>query len=250
MLRATTILLATIGALAGLLPGTARAETPDRILAKTDRLTNGWNDLFMRTTMTIIDLDGTRKSYVFSIAQKGEKRLIRFESGELKGMATLVLDRESVYAYLPGFKKVRRVAAHNMGASFAGSDFSNDDFAFTSWPGTYQAAIDHEDEQDWYLLCTPKPGGLKPPHPKAIAKVDKTNYQLMGYEFFDEGGQKVKSFHNTDLKDWGAGAMRTQVILVTDNRTGHQTRLDLTEFKVNQGLPDSLFSLRELEWGR
>jgi len=87
MLRATTILLATIGALAGLLPGTARADTPDQILAKTDRLTNGWNDLFMRTTMTIIDLDGTRKSYVFSIAQKGEKRLIRFESGELKGCA-------------------------------------------------------------------------------------------------------------------------------------------------------------------
>jgi outer membrane lipoprotein-sorting protein len=250
MRRFRTPILSACIVLGMLLPGTARAETADEILVKTDRLTNGWDDLFMRTNMTIIDLDGSRKSYVFSIAQKGEKRMIRFESGELKGMSTLVLNRDSVYAYLPGFKKVRRVAAHNMGASFAGSDFTNDDFAFTSWPATYQAALDHEDAQNWYLRCTPKPGGLKPPFPVAIAKVDKATYQLMGYEFFDERGQKVKTFQNSDLKDWGKGALRTQVILVTDIRTGHQTRLDLSEFKVNQGLPDSDFSIRELEWGR
>jgi outer membrane lipoprotein-sorting protein len=232
------------------LPSSASAETADEILARADRLTNGWDDVFMRTTMTVTDIDGSRKSYVYSIAQKGAKRLIRFESGELKGIATLVIDREHVYAYLPGLKKVRRVAAHNMNQTFAGSDFSNDDFAFTSWTSVYRAAIDREDADHWYLLCTPKPGGPRPPYPKVIARVVKKSNQLVGYDAFDESGQKVKTFDFDRLKDWGGGVIRTEVIVVTNTRTGHETRLDLTEFRVNQGLPDSLFTERELVWGR
>ena len=69
MRRFRTPILSACIVLGMLLPGTARAETADEILVKTDRLTNGWDDLFMRTNMTIIDLDGSRKSYVFSIAQ-------------------------------------------------------------------------------------------------------------------------------------------------------------------------------------
>ncbi len=250
MNRNSIPLTALVLALVAFLPLAARAETPDEILAKADKLTNGWDDQYMKSTMTIIDIDGSQKSYVFSIAQKGEKRMIRFESGELKGMATLIKDRNSVYAYLPGFKKVRRVAAHNMNQSFAGSDFSNDDMAFTSWTNSYVATLDHEDATHWYLACTPRPGGVKPPHPRALARIDKSNYQLMGYEFFAENGQKIKTFDNSNLTDWGGGRMRNKVILVTDTRTGHKTRLDLIEAKFNQGIKDSVFTERELEWGK
>ena len=244
------LMILMCAAVAASVPLTAFAETPDEILAKADKLSNGWDDQYMKSMMTITDIDGSKKSYVFSIAQKGEKRLVRFESGELKGMATLIISRDNVYAYLPGFKKVRRVAAHNMNQSFAGSDFSNDDMAFTSWTNSYVAKIDHETAESWYLSCLPRPGGVKPPHFKAIARIDKKNYQLMGYEFFDEDNQKVKTFDNSDLVDWGGGKFRTKVIEVTDNRTGHKTRLDLLEAKFNAGLKDSVFTERELEWGR
>lgn len=250
MNRVPMNLLAACVAIAATLPSAARAESADEILAKADKLTNGWDDQYMKSTMTIIDIDGSKKSYIFSISQKGEKRMVRFESGELKGMSTLIMDRNSVYAYLPGFKKVRRVAAHNMNQSFAGSDFSNDDMAFTSWTNSYVARIDREDAEYWYLACTPRPGGIKPPHPKAIAKIDKKNYQLMGYEFFDENGQKIKTFDNSELTDWGGGKFRNKVIVVTDNRTGHKTRLDLIEAKFNTGIKDSIFTERELEWGK
>jgi outer membrane lipoprotein-sorting protein len=244
------ILVAAFLAVAAGMPGAARAQTADDILAKADQLTNGWDDQYMKATMTILDLDGSRKSYVFSVAQKGEKRLVRFESGELKGMATLILNSDSVYAYLPGFKKVRRVAAHNMGQSFAGSDFSNDDMAFTSWTKSYVATIAHEDATSWTLACSPRPGGTKPPYPKATARVDKKNFQLIGYEFLDENGQKIKTFETSVMTDWGNGRMRNKVIVVTDNRTGHKTRLDLIEARFNDGIKDALFTERELEWGR
>lgn len=233
-----------------LLPGAAGAQTAEEILAKADKVTNGYDDQYMRNIMTIIDIDGTTKSYDFSIAQKGEKRMIRFHSGEMKGMANLIEDAQSIYAYLPGFKKIRRVAAHNMNQSFAGSDFTNDLMAFTSWVKAYVPKLEREDADYWYLSCTPRPGGVKPPFPRAEVKVAKKNSQLDGYTFLDEAGQKMKIFDNSELKDFGGGAIRNTNILVTDARTGHKTRLDIKEFKVNQGLKDSLFTQRELEWGK
>ncbi|HPX66322.1 MAG TPA: outer membrane lipoprotein-sorting protein, partial [Anaerolineaceae bacterium] len=131
-LRTVGRMLAVVVALAAF-SGTAQAETAAEILVKMDKTVNGFDDQFMDNTMTIINIDGSKKSYRFSILQKGEKRLIRFSTGEMKGMANLIEGAGRVYAYLPGQKKVRRVSAHNMQQSFAGSDFSNDDMAFTSW---------------------------------------------------------------------------------------------------------------------
>ena len=59
----------------------------------------------------------------------------------------------------------------------------------------------------------------------------------------------VSAFEFNRMKDWGGGAVRAEVIVARNPRTGHQTRLDLNEFKVNQGVPDSVFTMRELEWG-
>lgn len=232
-----------------LVSGVARAETPDEILVKMDRTVNGFTDQYMDNTMTIIDIDGSKKSYRFNILQKGEKRMIRFTTGEMKGLANLIEGPGKIYAYLPGQKKVRRVSAHNMKSSFAGSDFSNDDMAFTSWPDNYKASLAREDDKHWYLDCVAIPGKAAP-FPRAEAKVEKGTYQLMGWTYFDEAGKPVKSFENSEPKDWGNGLIRNQVVVVTDLRTGHKTRLDIHEFKVNQGVSDGKFTQRELEWGR
>ena len=60
---------------------------------------------------------------------------------------------------------------------------------------------------------------------------------------------KVKTFHNTDLVDWG-GVPRARKVVVADPRTGHRTEMELQAFKVNQGLGDDFFSLRLLPQGR
>ncbi len=241
----TVAILAT----AVLASGAARAETAGEILEKMDKTANGFDDQFMDNTMTIIDIDGARKSYRFTILQKGEKRLIRFQTGEMKGLANLIDGPGKIYAYLPGQKKVRRVSAHNMKASFAGSDFTNDDMAFTSWPDNYKASLDREDDKHWYLACDAIPG-RDAPYPKAEAKVEKGSYQLAGWTFFDESGKPFKKFENSEPKDWGNGAIRNKIVLVTDLRTGHKTQLEIHDFKFNQGVPDGKFTQRELEWGR
>jgi outer membrane lipoprotein-sorting protein len=236
-------------AIASALPSIAAAQDARQILERMEKTINGFDDQTMEVAMTVVDVDGSRKSYEFTIWQKGDtRRLIRFTSGEMKGMATLVEDRNRVHVYLPGFKKVRRVAANNMKQSFAGSDFSTNDMASASWTAIWDAAIEREDPGYWYLRCTPRPG-VDSEYAKAIVKVEKRRYLQMGVEYFDEAGTRVKVFDNREVRTFH-GVDRASEVSLTDARTGHRTELRVKEFTVNQGLPESMFTVRELEWGK
>jgi len=236
-----------------LMSSVAEAQDPklsvNTILQKMEDNLNGFKDQTMSVRITVMDVSGSSKDYEFTIYQKGDdKRLIRFTSGEFTGMATLIEDHDHIYIYLPGFKKVRRVAAHNMNQTFAGSDFTNEDMSNASWTKSYNATLDHEDSDYWYLLCIPKPDSTLS-YGKALVKVNKKNFFQDGVVYYNKSGEKVKVFENGNPGQF-PGGLRNRSVLVTDPRSGHKTMLTVKDFNVNQGLPDSMFTVRQLEWGR
>ena len=223
--------------------------SPQEILAKSEAVINGFADQQMDMRITVIDVDGSKKSYEMTMFQKGDsKRLIQFTSGEMKGMSTLVEDRNSVHVYLPGFKKVRRVAAHNMNQSLAGSDLTSEDMAQVSWSGEWSAVLEKEDDTSWWLTLTPK-GSTNTEHARVTHRVEKKNFALQQLHYFNKAGKEVKRFINGNPTDFH-GTLRYKQIVVSDPRTGHRTELDVKDFKVNRGLKDSLFTVRQLQWGK
>ncbi len=219
------------------------------ILAKMDAYNNGYADQVMEIQLTVVDVNGSKKSYDMKMSQKGAvKRLVQFTSGEIKGMSTLVEDRSSVYVYLPGFKKVRRVAAHNMNQSLAGSDLSSEDMAQVSWAAEWNAALEKEDDATWWLTLTPKAADATD-YAKVTHRVDKKTFGQQETHYFNEKGEEVKRFMNSEPTDF-AGVTRYRKIVVSDPRTGHRTEMDVKTFKVNQGLKDDLFTVRQLQWGK
>jgi len=244
--------LAWLGIAAGLcaLPAAGRAETPGEILDRMDRAISGYQDQRMDVAMTVVDPGGGRKTYEFTMWQKGtKKRLVRFHTGEMRGMSTLVEDRDRVYVYLPAFRKVRRVAPHSMNQTFAGSDFTNEDMAGITWADAWDGTIEREDADAWWILCTPKPG-VASSHPKVRLKVQKGTFYQSMVEYLDGEGRPVRRMESTGLKTFPGGAERYSRVVLADLRTGHRTELEVRDFQVNQGLSDSAFSQRELEWGR
>ena len=230
------------------IPITASAEESiDSIFAKMDNVTNGQDDSMMDIHMTVYDIDGSKKAYDFKIYQKGTKRLIKFSSGELKGLATLVVTPSQVYAYLPSQKKIRRVATHKMGQSMAGSDMTNDDAAFTSWPETFTPTLEKQDDKYWYVNARAKKNA---PYPGVKLKIHKGDYLLAEYTFLNEKGGVIKTYACTDVRNWGGGVLRAKLVTIYDGPTRHKTTLELRQFKINQDLPDRMFTKRELEWGR
>jgi outer membrane lipoprotein-sorting protein len=203
----------------------------------------------MDMRLTVVDVDGSKKAYDMTVFQKGDtRRLVQFTSGEMKGMSTLVEDRDTVHVYLPGFKKVRRVATHAMNQSLAGSDLSSEDMAQVSWATDWNASIEKEDDSSWWLVLTPKSPD-KTDYSKVVHRVDKKHYGQTETHMFNKAGEEVKRFMASDVTDFH-GAMRAKKIIVSDPRTGHRTEMEIKDFKVNQGLKDDLFTVRQLQWGK
>ncbi|RJO64862.1 MAG: outer membrane lipoprotein-sorting protein [Myxococcales bacterium] len=233
-------------------PVSARAEGPTalEILQKMDASISGYQDQEMDNLMTIVDVSGEQKTYEFTVRQKGERmRLIRFTTGELKGMAVLIEDRNRNYVYLPGYKRVRRVAAHNMSQPFAGSDFTQDDMATTKWADVCTPTIEREDEGYYYLSCPAKPEA-KLNYARLAFKVDKKNFWECQVDYYDKDGKLVKVMENSDPFVFEGGLHRHRKVVLRDAITGHKTILDVKTFKVNQGFKDDQFTVRQLQWGK
>ncbi len=228
-------------------PAASAKLSPNEILTKMDATINDFADQQMEIKITVVDVDSSKKSYDMTVFQKGLKRMIQFTSGEMKGMSTLVEDRNSVHVYLPGFKKVRKVAAHNMNQSMAGSDLTSEDMAQVSWAADWNAAFEKEDETAWWIGLTPK-SGANTEYTKVVHKVGKKGFPQLETHYF-KGAEEVKRFINSDLADFH-GVQRARSIVVSDPRSGHRTEMEVKDFKVNQGLKDDLFTVRQLQWGK
>jgi len=232
-----------------LLPSLAWAS-PDatEILKQMDEATSGYEDQEMQVDLVIVAETGERKSYGMMVWQKDRKRLVRFTSGENKGLATLI-DGDRVYVYMPGFKKVRRVAQHNMSQSFAGSDFSNEDMTRLRFADDFDVTLLGEEADAWVLRGTPK-AGRNVSYASIVVTVTKNGYFQRSVDYFDDDGRKVKEFEGRDLTTWPGGVRRYRTVITRDPRTGHATEMNLKTFKVDQGLDDEHFSKRQLQWGR
>lgn len=219
------------------------------VLAKMDATNNGYADQQIDIRLTIVDTDGSKKNYDMLEYQKGAmKRLVRFTSGEMKGMSTLVEDKNSVWVYLPGYNKVRRVAAHNMKETIAGSDLSSEDMATTGWGTDWNANIDKEDDTSYWLTLTPKAPD-KSDYSKIVHRVEKKNFGQQETHYYAKTGEEVKRIMASDPTDFH-GTTRYKNIVFSDPRTGHRTELEVRDFKANQNLKDDMFTTRQLEWGK
>jgi len=230
--------------------GAQEKLTAEQILDKMDRTMNGFDDQEMDVDMTIVDTDGSKKTYSFNIKQKGnDRRLVRFRSGEIKGMATLTESGNRAYVYLPGYKKVRRVAAHNMNQSFAGSDFSNTDLATSCWKCLYDGKLDKEDGTHYTMTLTPRKGN-DTGYARVVMKISKQQWRQEDTDYFNASGDLVKTFRVSNFRTYGCGVTQPETIEMSDPRSGHKTLMTVKELKVNQGLKESVFTERELQWGK
>lgn len=227
-------------------PAEAAKLSAAEILKRMEALNNGFADQRMDIRISVIDGDGNKKSYDMTMLQKGDsKRLVTFNSGDWKGMATLV-DGRQVNVYIPALRKVQRVAAHNMNQSVVGSDLSSEDMADVSWAPRWNVALEKEDETSYWLKLTPK---AESSYAFVTHRVDKNTFAQTETHYFNDKGEEVKRFINSDFTDFH-GVKRNRLITVSDPRTSRRTEMELKEFVVNQGLKDDLFTVRNLQWGK
>jgi len=240
-----TVVLAGVSA-----PGLGQELSATEILAKMDHALAGYEDQEMEVEMTVHDVDGSQKVYTFNLKQKGNsKRLVRFKSGEKKGLSVLTESAHRMYVYLPGYKKVRRVATHSLNQSFVGSAFSNSAMGVTSYSELYVPTLKSQDDKVWTLELTPK-AEVDTGYARLVLQVDKETLNQGTTDYYSDSGELVKKFRTWDFTEYPGGIRRARFIEMSDPRTGHRTVMEVKKFKTNQGFKDSMFSTRQLRWSR
>lgn len=247
-------MMRSLWALLASLPAVAFAADPTgpEILAKVDAQLNSFKDGVFESKLVLKQSDGSAREYVFTTYQKvPDKRLVRFSSpGDVKGMGVLVENAETMYVFLPGFQRIRRMGTHIKNQTFMGSDFSFEDMSQTRFGGIYEATLAGQDDKTYTLdLRAKKAFDLE--FPKIRMWVDKGFFAPVKMEFQDAAGKKLKTqvrenYKNDHGQHWQPGRIK-----VTDHRRNdHSSEIVFTGTRIDSGLPDDLFTQRSLIRGQ
>ena len=244
--------LALVGTASLLAAPSARALEGPEILQKVDQAMNNFSDGTFESKLLIREPNGQARELSFTTYQKvPDKRLVRFSApGDVKGMGVLVENKDTMYVFLPGFQKVRRVGTHVRNQTFMGSDFSYEDMSQTRYSPTYDAKRVKEDDKSWELELTVKPG-QEIEYPKVRMWVDKQAQQPTKIDFMDAAGKVLKTSEYVDYKNDAANHYGPARVVVTDHRRNdHKSEIVFTGVKLNSGLKDDLFTQRSLIRGQ
>ncbi len=226
-------------------PAAMFAVDPAKILAEVDRRAVAFADQRYDATMEIIKGGQLKKTLGFTAVMKGaDKQLLDFNSpGDVKGMKVLMEDAETLYLYLPEFKKVRRVAAHVQNQGFLGSEFYYSDMKLT-FGLHYNASFGGKEGPLTTLELTPK-AGVDTGYAKLELTVDGTKGGVTKIRYFDASGAVVREQNRTEWIKIGEKLVPTKVSML-NVKTGDLTVITLSNIQVDQGIDDAVFSRREL----
>ena len=78
-----------------------------------------------------------------------------------------------------------------------------------------------------------------------LTRIDRENYTILSSDYYDRGGNKVKTMINNEIENIDGYQIITD-LLMTDLKKGHSTRMIFTETEINTGLSEDDFSVRVL----
>jgi outer membrane lipoprotein-sorting protein len=240
--------LFAVAALLAAAPARAADPTGPEVLAKVDYALNCFKDAVFESKLLVKDPSGSSREYIFTTFQKSpDKRRVIFRSpGDVKGMGVLIENAETMYVFLPGFQKVRRMGTHIRNQTFMGSDFSFEDMSQTKFAETFDAKLVGQDAGNWIVELRLKPG-KEAEFPVVKLWSDKKMFQPTRMEYFDESGKNLKSQLRLDYKPDSPVHFQPYHIIITDHRRNdHVSEIIFSSTKIDSGLTDEVFSVRSL----
>jgi outer membrane lipoprotein-sorting protein len=159
-------------------------------------------------------------------------------------MKVLMENADTLYVYMPEFKKVRRVAAHVRNQGFLGSEFTYDDMTQVKLSPFFEAQLHGKKGNLTTLLLTAKKG-VQTDYSKLEVIIDGSKGGVTEIRYFDGAGNHVRTQVREDWKKVGGKTIPTRVSM-KNLKTGDVTQITLSNILVDQGVDDSKFSRRTL----
>ena len=153
------------------------------------------------------------------------------------------------WIYLPALKRVKRISSDDKSDYFMGSDFTYDDLGDRKLDDDSHKLLREEkvDGVECYVVeSTPKDEDYM--YSKTVTWVRKDNFLGVKKEFYDEDGEFLKTLHVEKFEKI-SGVWIIEKLKMENTRNNHKTIMELSNIKVNTGVPDSKFTQRMMMRG-
>lgn len=225
-------------------------------------------DVAQHLRMVLVDARGNERvreieTRVKTVAQNERKTITFFLSPpEVKGVGFLSFahpDRDDdQWLYLPAMKRVRRITSNVRTQSFQGSDFTYQDLdLFEDIPdwtesdakSTLVKAKDTIDGVDCAVIEL-IPQGKDLAYGKLVIWLQPTEATIRRMELHDaKDGALWKTMSLSEFTTID-GIPTPKLLVMSNEKKGTKTRMELSEVRYNRGIPDDLFTERQLERGK
>lgn len=238
-------LTACVIALALVAPTLAHAQGVCSKLRVADQKAQPFDDQEYNSSIEYRENDQVVKTFKLRVITKGmHKMLINFLApGDVRGMRVLIVDPETMYTYLPQFRRVRRVAANARNQGFMGTNITNEDMSEHRYSDRWNCRPHKTTSEAWILDLTPK-SGTTTQYSKMRVWVGRKRGQYEKIHYFVDGRHK-KSQLRSQWRTLEGLEMASRIRYVSEDRPV-ETRIKMDSWRVNTGVSDRAFTRRAL----
>ncbi len=214
------------------------------------------DDSYFKVKMFLVNENGKARERLLEIYTKDfnglNKTYIVFLSPlDIRGTAFLSIEHpgdkdDTQYLFLPTLGRARRIVSSQKNRHFVNTDYTYEDMQRRKPFMDEHKIIGQQEflERPCYILeSIPK---TRSQYSKRISWVDKNSYLILATDFYDKKNKKVKEFRVEKIQKID-GIWTPVKTTMYDLKRKHKTIMITTTVKYNQGLKDSLFTVRQLE---
>ncbi|MCK5241508.1 outer membrane lipoprotein-sorting protein [bacterium] len=246
------------------LTGTAgwAEDNADEIMRKHYALPKA-QDMQSFTIMALRKKDGSRTDRKLKMYSKqtkqGTNSFAEFLSpADVKGTKFLTIGNkqgdDDQRLWLPDLGKVRKIASAGKSGKFMGSDFTYYDMenhSFSDYTYTLLGEEECKYTKDgvkakrtcWKMASVPVDKDA--PYSQVLLWISQEDYFVYKTEMYNKKKAVEKRIYITEVKTVASIIVPVKTVAVNVN--GHKTLLKMEDIKVNSGLSDSIFTVKNLE---
>jgi len=164
------------------------------------------------------------------------------------GTATLKVD-ENLWNYLPRIKRTIRIPPSMMLASWMGSDFTNDDLVRESSfidDFEYRLVGASTDPVGWVVRFDAKPGLVGLWNRIELVLSEDGTIPLLA-RYYDRKNRLARTMRWDEVRKFDGRRLPVRMTLVSEDEKGHKTEMRYLEIRFDADVPESTFSLSNLE---
>lgn len=242
----------------------AIAQTPEErgfaIAERNDLSDAGFGSSSVELTMTLADPSGrttTRELRIDTLEKEGEGNgdrtvTVFYSPRDVEGTALLthsrVIESDDQWLFLPALNRTRRISSANKSGPFVGSEFAFEDIAGAEL-GKYEYAYLETREVDGMEMDVVEciPAYERSGYSSINCFFDTEVFQARRFEFFDQGGQHLKTLVLDDYREYEGGYWRAHRQTMTNHITGKETILEFGGYEFGVDLDARDFEPEALE---